>query len=135
MRRTRHATTLLMAVTALDASAHHSIARVYDSARQSTVSGVVTEFQFINPHPFLIVDVVSETGAAESWRLEMDNRFELARIGMNEDTFVAGDEVVAEGSLARTEPRRLYLRRLERPADGLFYEQVGSSPRLSVESR
>ena len=114
------------------AAAHHSIAAVYDSARQQRVEGIVAEFQFINPHPFVIV-TVGEEGAAESWRLEMDNRVELQGIGMTGETLKPGDRVVVTGSLGRTEPRTLYIRRLDRPADGFRYEQVGSRPRVGTD--
>jgi hypothetical protein len=113
------------------ADAHHSIAAVYDSARQQRVEGIVAEFQFINPHPFVIVTVDSN-GAAESWRLEMDNRFELQGIGMTGETLKPGDRVVVTGSLGRTEPRTLYIRRLDRSSDGFRYEQVGSRPRVET---
>ena len=129
---TRHGITwgaLALAIASLAAEAHHSISAVYDSARQQRVEGVVAEFQFVNPHPFVIV-TVDANGAEESWRLEMDNRFELQGIGMTNETLRPGDRVVATGSLGRTEPRRLYIRRLDRPADGFRYEQVGSSPRV-----
>lgn len=111
--------------------AHHSIAAVYDSTRQQRIEGVVAEFQFVNPHPFVIV-TVDTGGAEESWRLEMDNRFELQGIGMTNETLAPGDRVVVTGSLGRTEPRTLYIRRLDRPADGFRYEQVGSRPRVNT---
>jgi hypothetical protein len=117
--------------TSLAAEAHHSIVAVYDSARQQRVEGVVAEFQFINPHPFVIVTVDAE-GAAESWRLEMDNRFELQGVGMTAETLQPGDRVVVTGSLGRNDPRTLYIRRLDRPADGFRYEQVGSRPRVGT---
>jgi hypothetical protein len=123
---------LSLAAVALSASlaaeAHHSIAAVYLS-RQERVEGVVTEFQFINPHPFVIVTVDDD---GESWRLEMDNRFELAEIGMTSETLKPGDRVVVSGSLGRTVPRTLYIRQLDRLADGFRYEQVGSRPRVST---
>ena len=112
------------------AEAHHAISAVYDGTRQQRLEGVVAEFQFINPHPFVIVTV-----EAESWRLEMDNRFELAGIGMTSETLKPGDVVVVTGSLGRTEPRTLYIRQLDRPADGFRYEQVGSRPRVSTAAR
>jgi hypothetical protein len=115
-------------IASLTAEAHHSIAAVYLS-RQERVEGVVTEFQFINPHPFVIVTVDDGGG---SWRLEMDNRFELADIGMTSETLKPGDRVVVSGSLGRTLPRTLYIRQLHRPADGFRYEQVGSRPRVST---
>ena len=116
------------------ALAHHSISGVYDSGRQVTVEGTVVEFQFVNPHPVLIVAPDIET-KAETWRLEMDNRYELADIGVTAATFKPGDRVIATGSAARADARSLYLMKLDRPADGLRYEQVGTSPRISRVGR
>jgi Family of unknown function (DUF6152) len=117
---------------AAGAGAHHSFGNIYDSSRNVTVEGVVWEFQFVHPHPFLIVDVMRSGGGTESWRAEMDNRFELAEIGITAETFKPGDRVVMSGSPGRTEQRALYMWRLERPADGLMYEQVGSTPRIKI---
>src|SRR5262245_32584129 len=82
--------------------AHHSIFSIYDPNRQATLEGTVAEFQLVNPHPFLFIDV-GEAGAAKRWRLEMDNRSELAGIGVTATTFVRGDRVIVRGSLARNE--------------------------------
>ena len=120
-----------LGAASLGVQAHHSIAAVYDSARQQRLEAVVAEFQFVNPHPFVIV-TVEAGGAEESWRLEMDNRFELQGIGMTNVTLMPGDRVVVTGSLGRTEPRTLYIRQLDRPADGFRYEQVGSRPRVNT---
>jgi len=114
--------------------AHHSIASFYDNSRQVTIEGLVTEFRFINPHPFLIIDAMADNAAPQTWQLEMDNRFELAEIGITADTFKLGDRVVVTGSAGRTQPQTLYLRRLDRPADGLRYEQVGSRPRVNART-
>jgi hypothetical protein len=123
----------LGAIQAQRAQAHHSISGVYDSSRRITVEGVVAEFRFVNPHPILIIDAARAGEAGrELWQLEMDNRFELAEIGIGPDTFRAGDRVVAAGSAARKEARRMYLLRLERPADGFRYEQIGFRPRIEA---
>ena len=114
--------------------AHHSIAGVYDSGREVTLDGVVAQFQFVNPHPFLVVDV-REGDTVQQWRLEMDNRFELVAIGITADTLKPGDRIVVAGRPARQQPRALYINRLNRPADGFGYEQVGSSPRIRRVSR
>lgn len=117
------------------AAAHHSFGNIYDSSRTVTLEGVVSEFQFIHPHPYLVIDVTQGAEARQSWRAEMDNRFELADIGITAQTFKPGDRVIASGSPGRTESRILYLRKLERPADGLRYEQIGSTPSLHVPAR
>jgi len=116
------------------ARAHHSIYSIYDRSRPATLEGTVAEFQLINPHPFLFIDVADASGAVQRWRLEMDNRTELADIGVTATTFKPGERVVVSGSLARSQPRSLYLLRLDRSADGFFYEQVGASPRIGRAS-
>jgi hypothetical protein len=123
----------LLGVTGV-AQAHHSIAGVYDSSRAMTVEGVVSQFRFVQPHPFVLVDV-RRSGAAEQWQLELDNRWELAEIGFTETTLRPGDRIVVTGSPARREPQHMYVQRLDRPADGFGYEQVGTRPRLRKSAR
>jgi hypothetical protein len=90
-----------LATAGMAADAHHSISAVYDSSKQVTIEGIVAKFQLVNPYPFLLVDVNDGAGHAQQWRLEMDNRHELAAIGVTSNTFKPGDRVVVTGSLAR----------------------------------
>ena len=110
--------------------AHHSIAGVYDSSKPVSIEGVVAQFQFINPHPFVTVSVKGDGGKSADWRLEMDNRFELEAIGMTSRTLLRGDTITARGSRGRDNANSLYIQRLDRPADGFWYEQVGMTPRM-----
>jgi hypothetical protein len=126
---------LFALMSAAPAGAHHSIAAIYDASRSRTIEATVVEFQFINPHPLLVVSVTDPSGQSETWRLEMDNRFELVQIGVSRDTFKAGDRVIVIGSLARQQPRSLYIRRLDRASDGFRYEQVGASPKIGFQNR
>ncbi len=121
-----------LTIAGVAAQAHHSIAGVYDSGREATVDGVVTQFQFVSPHPFVNV---KDGRTNQPWQLEMDNRRELEAIGFAIDTLKPGDRVVVVGSLARRDANRMYIRRLDRPADGFSYEQVGNSPRLRARTR
>jgi hypothetical protein len=113
------------------AAAHHSIAGVYDRNQTVKLEGTISEFHLVNPHAYLTISVDTRSGRAETWRLEMDNRFELVDIGVTADTFKPGDRVLVSGSRARDGSRSLYLLRLDRPADGLRYEQIGSSPHIA----
>jgi hypothetical protein len=122
---------VVVGLTGAAGQAHHSISSIYDSARQVTIDGTVSQFQLINPHPILIVDVKDGAGSVQQWRGEMDNRSELVAIGVTANTFTPGDHVLVKGSLARAQSQSLYVLRLDRPADGFWYEQVGSSPRIS----
>lgn len=114
-------------------AAHHSLSE-YDAARQLTLTVVVREFHFVNPHPYLIAD--ARVGSlASMWRLELDNRFELVQIGMTAKTFMPGEQLLVSGRPGRDEKPILYVRELDRPADGFRYEQQGSSPRIVRPTR
>ena len=119
-----------LSVLAVTADAHHSIAGMYDQGRRVTLDGVIAQYQFVNPHPFVVVDVTMN-GATQSWKAELDNRWELQNVGMTPTTFNAGDRIVVSGSPGRDRTPLLYVWRLERPADGFLYEQIGTSPRVS----
>src|SRR5688572_15544381 len=106
---------ILVALSVMASQAHHVISAIYDSSKQVTIEGIVTQFQFINPHPFVTIEVKRGSGSAQQWKLEMDNRSELAEIGMTNETLKKGDRVVVTGSPARVESPGLYIRRLDRP--------------------
>jgi hypothetical protein len=128
--RTRLA--LVFMIFAAHAHAHHSIAGVYDSQRPVTIDGVVVQFQFVRPHPFLDL---RDARTSQTWRLEMDNRGELTDIGFTPETLRPGDRLVVTGSPGRRDANTMYIERLERPADGFGYEQYNSRPRLRQRSR
>jgi uncharacterized protein DUF6152 len=118
-----------LTVAVATAHAHHSIAGVYDSKSPITLDGVVSEFHLVNPHAFLTISVTRE-GRTETWKLELDNRYELVDVGVKADTLKPGDLIVARGSRARDGSRSIYALRIDRRADGFWYEQVGSSPKI-----
>ncbi len=59
------------------------------SPRRVTVEGVVVQFQFVNPQPFVTIDVPSALPALQRWRLDMDNRHELVVEHLSERFHVA----------------------------------------------
>ena len=107
--------------------AHHSIAGAYDGKQQTALEGVVLQFQWVNPHPFITVQVKEQNGNGQVWKLEMDNRRELERLGLASDTLKPGDQIKVTGDLARQIPNSLYIRKLERPADGYTLLCPGTS--------
>lgn len=84
------------------AGAHHSSVPWYDlEADQVSVTGVVTEFQFINPHVYIILDVTNDDGAVEEWRIESTSKNRLVRSGWTENSIKVGQTVTATGFPAR----------------------------------
>jgi len=118
---------------AAPAQAHHSLTG-YDPSRRTALTGEVAEFHFIQPHPFLTIEVQAG-GARQLWRLEMDNLWELRDIGLTKDSFKRGERVTVSGDPMRDGSMGMYLRRLDRPGDGLRYEQAGFNPTLSNGKR
>ena len=57
----RYAIALLAAIAGVNANAHHS-AVMYEEERTITLEGVVKEFQYTNPHSWLLVDVTNAEG-------------------------------------------------------------------------
>jgi hypothetical protein len=112
------------------AQAHHSLSG-YDQSQNVRGEGVVEEYHYANPHPYLIIGVTTPSGVRQTWHLEMDNLHELAEIGISRTTFKPGDLVSISGWPDKMEPKNIYLRRLDRPSDGLRYEQIGLTPRLT----
>jgi hypothetical protein len=122
---------VMMILGSTVAQGHHSIAAVYDRARPVKLDAVIVEFAMVQPHPFLIVEVRSG-GDGVRWKGELDNRHELVAIGMTAETLKPGDRVILSGNAGRTQPQSLYVYRLDRPADGFWYEQVGMSPKIGT---
>ena len=76
--------------------AHHS-AVMFDDEREVTVTGVVKEFQFTNPHSWLLVDVTNEDGSVTTWGFEAEGPSTLARAGIRRSDFSPGTEVTITG--------------------------------------
>jgi hypothetical protein len=80
---------LLVATTAL---AHHSPI-VFDRTKQVTLTGVVTEFRWGNPHSWIHIDVAGTDGKVANWGIEMNPASHLARDGWRSTTLKQGDQV------------------------------------------
>ena len=89
----------------------------------------------MNPHPFVTITVESQNGSRQQWRGELDNRSELVGIGMTNGTFKAGDRVAIVGNPGRDKAPAVYIRRLDRPSDGLKYEQIGTTPTIQLPNK
>jgi hypothetical protein len=74
------------------ALAHHSPI-VFDRTRQVTLTGVVTEFKWGNPHSWIHIDVTDADGKVGSWGIEMNPANNLARAGWRSTTLKPGDKV------------------------------------------
>lgn len=76
---------LAVSVLASTASAHHSLTVEFDITRTVTLSGVITEMKWTNPHGWLYVDVKDEKGQVRNWAIEFASPNNLYRRGWRRD--------------------------------------------------
>jgi len=76
--------------------AHHGRSN-YDVTSTATVKGIVTEFEWVNPHALIHLDVTGENGNVEKWIAETNSPNTLSRQGWNRNTVKIGDEITLVG--------------------------------------
>ena len=76
--------------------AHHGRSN-YDVTNTVTIKGVVTQFDWVNPHALIYLDVKSDEGKMEKWIAETNSPNTLTRQGWARDTVKVGDEVTLVG--------------------------------------
>jgi hypothetical protein len=81
--------------------AHHAQAPFFDQERTVEVRGTVVRWIFRNPHPVLEVEAVGDNGEKVIWAVQFAPATVLAKRGWSDQTFKAGDEVVATGHPSR----------------------------------
>ena len=86
----------VLAALSFQAVAHHSGA-MFDDKKQVTVTGKVKEFQYTNPHSWLLVDVAEKNGKVTTWDFEAEGPSTLQRAGIRKSDFTPGTEITITG--------------------------------------
>ena len=71
---------------------HHSFAP-FDMAKTDSLSGVVKEVQWTNPHCWIQLIVTDASGKAVEWSIEANSPSSLVRQGWKPKTLKAGDQI------------------------------------------
>ena len=77
--------------------AHHAFAPTFDADKVVRIKGVVTRFEWVNPHSYIIVDLKGADGQTEQWALEGPAPNQLIRRGYATTSIKPGDPVEACG--------------------------------------
>lgn len=81
---------LLMALSS-PLFAHHGNA-AYETAKEVTIKGTITDWLWANPHCIMKVDVKDAAGNVQHWVVEALNPPDMARKGWAKNSFKPGDE-------------------------------------------
>jgi hypothetical protein len=76
--------------------AHHGRSN-YDVTQNITLKGIVTEFEWQNPHALIHFDVTDENGKVEKWVGETNSPNTLTRQGWTRNTVKVGDQITLIG--------------------------------------
>ena len=85
-----------LALVSAQSFAHHS-AVMFDDQKAITLKGTVKEFQYTNPHSWLLVDVKNTDGTVTTWGFEAEGPSTLTRAGIRKSDFAPGTEITITG--------------------------------------
>ena len=113
--------------------AHHAFASEFDEKKPLKLQGVVTQWEMINPHSWIHMDVKGPDGTVTSWMIEGGSPNALLRRGFTKNSLPVGSEIMVEGYQAKDSSNRANGRDLTF-ADGkkLF---LGSAPNDSPDDK
>jgi len=89
-------TVTVLACYAGPISAHHS-GEMFEPERTVTLSGIVQEFRYINPHSWLIVDIDNEDGSTTIWGFEAEGPQDLMHGGVRKSDLPPGARITVTG--------------------------------------
>jgi Family of unknown function (DUF6152) len=87
---------VVLSLVSLSSMAHHS-GSMFEEKKTITLTGVIKEFQYTNPHSWLIIDVTGDDGKVTSWGFEAEGPSTLLRAGIKKSDFKPGTKITITG--------------------------------------
>ena len=98
---------------------HHSAA-AYDTQKEVTVTGTVSQYRFGNPHIYMTLQVKRADGSTGSVEVEAGAASVLNGLGFKKDAIVAGEVVTVTGNPSRNNGDKAILGKDLRKSDGTY---------------
>lgn len=90
-------TSAVLLTAAVPALAHHSSA-MFDEKNTVTLTGVVKQWDYTNPHSWLYVDVTGADGKVVTWGFEAEGPTTLTRGGIKKSDLPPGTKITITGN-------------------------------------
>jgi hypothetical protein len=90
-----HGIGCMLAVTT--AHAHHAFSTEFDVDRPVVLEGKVTKVELINPHSWIHIEVIDESGKPVTWMIEGGSPNALVRRGITKNSIPIGAELTVRG--------------------------------------
>jgi hypothetical protein len=117
----------LLVSAASVALAHHGSRISYDMNKMVTVKGVITEFDWTNPHVYFLFDVKDDSGKVVNWAAETDPPSTMTRYGWNKNYLKVGDQVEVTVWPSKVGAPRGFMAKLVK-ADGTVTDHTNALP-------
>lgn len=115
-------------------SAHHSFA-MFDNNNHILLHGMVTHYQWMNPHVYIELQVTQQDGSTRRWTIECANPGILSRNGWKHNMVKEGDEITVVIAPLRNGKAGALLKQIKLP-DGTKIENGGPAgpPKISIDT-
>lgn len=97
MRKLKLTALLAFLIIASQAGMAHHSGSMFDEEETVTLEAVVKEFQYTNPHSWLIVNVTNDDGSVTTWGFEAEGPSTLLRAGIKKSDFSPGTKITISG--------------------------------------
>ena len=126
MRRLLGMVAAVLVMGGASALAHHGFDTEYDAAKKVSLSGVVTQVAWTNPHMRVYIDVTDVGGKVTNWNMELTSPNSVRRQGWGVNDLKPGDKVNFEGYGGKEVYSRGSLARISKVGeDKLMFVQGG----------
>jgi hypothetical protein len=101
---------LVMALAPV-AFAHHGTAN-YNTDKTISVKGVVTGFDFVNPHVQIFWEAKDDSGTMQKWQGELTSPNRLSRVGWTKSSIKIGDAITIGGYPTKSGSTEIWIQKV-----------------------
>lgn len=114
----RLAAVLVLSLFAVPLLAHHTVAGIYDPDKRTTLSGVINDVQWKQPHVIVHMNVKGDTGQRVVWEVETQAPIVMQSHGLRAEMLRPGTNISSTVCLARDGSHRGYAQNIVVPDGG-----------------